>query len=447
MKDIIFNFYLRSPQIVKRIFANIEAIRRDKYRRIWGQKPIVFSEDITGSSEEVYIEKINSLLRYASENCDYYSFLRDEYTINQLKDFSSIPLLSKQDIRDNAAEIVSNITNIKKLWKGSTSGSTGTPLRYYRDVKSVNNERLWYDAYYSHCGCDINDRHVRLSGVKVASFDKQKPPYWIYIDKYKQLQCSAYHISRETYREYIKAFIKYETSYATGYPSCFSALASFMYEDGISYDGFKAIITDSEGLLPEDKEKIEKAFKCNVFKTYGLAEVGMFAVQCASGNYHILPSHYVEIVDSTGKVMPDGIEGEIAVTDLNSFSYPFIRYKTGDLGIIQHNACECGLSQPYLTDITGRVEDYILTPEGRKITRLTLIVKPAVGVKESQIIQISADEIIINVVPDHDFDENSMQKVLDTAKNFVGNMKVSWRIVDQLERMPSGKLKFLVRKI
>ena len=447
MKDFIFNFYLKSPQIVKRIFANIEAIRRDKYRRVRGEKPIVFSEDISSFSEEICIEKINSLLKYASENCSYYSFIKNNHTISKLIDFSNIPLLSKKDIRESATEIISSKADAKKLWKGSTSGSTGTPLRYYRDIKSVNNERLWYDAYYIHCGCNNYDSHVRLSGVKVASFDKKNPPYWIYIDRYKQLQCSAYHISKQTYKEYIKAFSKYKTSYATGYPSCFSALAGFMYEDGISYDGFKAIITDSEGLLPEEKEKIEKVFKCNVYKTYGLAEVGMLAVQCTSGNYHILPSHYAEVVDSTGKIVPDGTEGEIVVTDLNSYNAPFIRYKTGDLGIIQHNDCGCGLSRPYLTDITGRVEDYILTPEGRRITRLTLILKPAVGVKESQIIQISKDEIIINIVPDYNFDEDSMQKVLDTAKNFVGNMKVSWRIVNQLERMPSGKLKFLVRKI
>nr|WP_269438232.1 AMP-binding protein [Phosphitispora fastidiosa] len=351
-------------------------------------------------------------------------------------------------IKENREKLISTkIVNKKELWNGSSSGSTGSPLKFYRDKNSIRIERYNYDSYYKYCGCDLNEKRIRISGVKIVPFNRERPPYWLYIDKYKQLQCSVYHISKNTFNHYLYAFKRSGADFATGFPSGWSALAELMIEHGLTFSKFKAIVTDSEGLSSEQQKKIEQAFECPVYQTYGLGEVGMCAVQCNKGNYHILSSHYVEVVDKDGKSVIDGEEGEIVVTDFNSTNYPFIRYATGDLGVMYHNDCGCEIKTPYLSSITGRIEDYIVAKDGRKIKRLTLIMKPAVGVKESQIIQVARDKIVINVVPDQNFVEGSMKLVLENAREFIGDMKLTWNKVEQLERMPSGKLKFLVRKI
>lgn len=392
-------------------------------------------------------ERSRSFINEVANNVEYYAFLKG-MNVDSKSDFQQVPLLTKQKIREFKEKLISKkVKQKKELWKGSSSGSTGMPLKYYRDKKSINIERQHYDAFYQYCGCNINEKCVRISGVKITHFERKNPPYWLYIDKYKQLQCSAYHISKNTYKDYIKIFEKISPTYATGFPSGWAGLAELMLEDGIVYRGFKAIITDSEGLSQDQRKKIEKAFDCPVYQTYGLGEVGMCAIQCEKGHYHILSSHYVEIVDNEGKNVEDGIAGEIVVTDFNSNDYPFIRYATGDRGIMCHDDCGCRIKAPYLTKIIGRIEDYILTKDGRKITRLTQLVKPAIGIKESQIIQPSRDEIVINVVPNYNFDEESMKLVVKQAKEFVGDIDVSWQAVDRLERMPSGKLKFLIRKV
>ena len=65
------------------------------------------------------------------------------------------------------------------------------------------------------------------------------------------------------------------------------------------YNKLKGIVTDSEGLSDEEKLEVENAFNCPVYQTYGLSEVGLLAVQCKYGHYHIFSDRcYVEIVDA-----------------------------------------------------------------------------------------------------------------------------------------------------
>lgn len=451
MNKTILKMYLKSPNLVKRLLVNIEATRRDYYRRSSessgeNNKDTIIDR-MMNYNHSVNLNYFNNLLQYVNKHVPFYEG-RSTMRINSLEEIGLIEILTKKKIRESRNLLIADNANIRKdLWYGNTSGSTGSPLVFFKDKKSMKSERESYDSYYKYLGCDIKKTRVRISGVKVTTFDRKKPPYWLYIDKYKQLQCSAYHISKYTYQYYLNEFKKRKVQFGTGFPSGWTALAEVMIDNNTIFEGLKAIITDSEGLSEENKLKIEKAFKCPVYRTYGLGEVGMCAIECECGNYHILPTHFVEVVDQEGNIQPDGTEGEIVVTDYNSHRYPFIRYATGDLGIMYHSECLCGMKSPYLSKITGRVEDYILTKDGRKITRLTKIVSPAVGIRESQIIQESLDMITINVVPDNDFEEDSMKKVIDLAKEFVGDMEVHWNKVEQLERMPSGKLKFLIRKI
>lgn len=450
MKNILFKLYLKSPSVIKRLLANIEAYRRDKYRRFSDVNQLTnefnFTEDMFNVKNDFDIRKIKKLVDYASNNVLYFKDLSD-FKVNNLKEFEKIPLLNKQDIRHNKNALISNeVQKKKELWEGSTSGSTGTPLSFYKDRNSLQINQFINDNYYVFCGYDSTKNRARISGVKVAELSKRKPPYWVYIDKYKQLQCSAFHISKKTYKDYLKAFYEFKIEFGTGFPSGWTALAELMIENDIKYEGIKSIVMDSEGLTLENQKKIEKAFNCPVFNTYGLGEVGMCAIQCKNKKYHILPTHYVEIVGVHGNSLREGEEGEIVVTDYNSFKYPFIRYATGDIGIKSTENCGCGMTTPFLTKITGRIEDYILTKDGRKITRLSSIMKFAIGIKESQIIQVSRDEITINIIPEENFEKSSMDNVLKALIETVGDMEISWRIVNRLERTSNGKVKFMIRK-
>lgn len=442
--------YPKTPQWAKRLLFNIEAIRRNGYRRSEAYMQISEAldfEKLVNLPDELIKNNLNELLSYANRNVLYFKNQFDEIKIDRYEDLELLPTLSKQDLRNNREKFIANDTNKKKLWDGSTSGSTGSPLKFYKDPDSLLYNQIIYDKYYQFLGCDITKKRIRLSGVKILPFSRTKPPFWVYVDVFRQLQCSVYHISNSTFMYYLDRFKKLNAEFGTGLPSAWFELSKLMNENNIQIEGLRAIITDSEELRDEQRFEIRKAFNCDVYSTYGLGEVGMFAVECSNHNHHIISyTHFAEVVDSDGNQVLDGEIGEIAVTDFHSKMAPFIRYRTGDLGIMFHQDCGCGIKSPFLSEIVGRLEDYIITKDGRKFSRVSLIVKRAKNIKESQIIQTSRDQLLIRVVPDKGFNPESMKDVISDAHEFVGEMEVLWEAADQLERMPSGKVKFLIRK-
>lgn len=191
MKKLVFKLYLKSPYIFKRLLANVEAMRRDYYRRSSDHENKNIQDNIINKMRTYEtltdIKKFNNLLEYAKSNVQFYQNNMSE-SINSLSEIESINLLKKSMIRENRDLLIANDTSVQKdLWNGSTSGSTGSPLAFYKDRRTMKSERESYDNYYKFLGCDLTKNRVRISGVKVATFERKKPPFWLYIDKYRQL--------------------------------------------------------------------------------------------------------------------------------------------------------------------------------------------------------------------------------------------------------------------
>jgi phenylacetate-CoA ligase len=434
--------------IVKETLANLEAIRRDSFRR-WGdydsfitgsQIDNPFVKDYKNVQEKMFLDLIN----YVRKKVPEYKKINN---INSLDDIIKLPILTKDELRRNGKEYLSEEVEEKKLYQGSTSGSTGKPLKFYRDKESVRFNYIFADKMNEVVGLTEEDVKCRFSGVNLFEFNKKKPPYWVYISRYKQLQCSSYHLKESNFKSFIDAMIHRKVTFGTGYAKTWLFLAQYVLKHNCEVPKLKAIVTDSEGITDDEQDLIEKAFDCKVYQTYGLGEVGQIAFQCSHRNYHIIPqTAYVEIVDENYRLVDTEKMGEIIVTSLYSKKTPYIRYATGDMGSLGSSPCKCGWTSPYIKDIAGRIDDYLLTHDGRKINRLSPIMKPAIGVKSSQLIQLDKSNLLIKIIPDTDFDEDSMEIVVSNAKDFLGNINVTWEIVSELERTKNGKIRFVLRK-
>ncbi|WP_447079662.1 phenylacetate--CoA ligase family protein [Clostridium perfringens] len=451
MNKILKEIYINSPFWMKRIFANMEAIRRDRYRR-YGDYDILMNEirkcDLFDVNDEKQLERINSLLEYVVNNIEFFNEKKEYYkALSDISLLEKIPLLNKNIMREDIKKFIKT-DEIKHFFKSTTSGSTGTPFVYYRDKSSVRYSFAVHDRIYELISNGEDLTKVRISGVRIVNTNKKKGPFWYFIDKYKQLQCSAYHINKNTCLEYIEAFKKYKVEIGTGYASSWLHLAEYLRDyDDIEIPKLRAIITDSEGLTNDQKKIIEDVFNCKVYVTYGLSEVGNVALQCKNNNYHIIKqSCIVEVVDVNGKSVEDGELGEIVVTDLNSFKAPFIRYATGDMAIIKHKECGCGWNGIYFSELVGRVEDYIVTSDNRKVKRLGHIAKPAKGIIGMQLVQERIGELLIRVLPGENFEENSMNDVIKLCHEYIGEISVRWEKVDKLEQTKAGKIKYIIRK-
>jgi phenylacetate-CoA ligase len=116
----------------------------------------------------------------------------------------------------------------------------------------------------------------------------------------------------------------------------------------------------AEMVPPSMKRAFEEDYGVYVVEGYGIAEVGMIAVECEQKQgMHLSGEMVIEIVDPpTGKQMGPGEAGEVVITTFEE-AYPLIRFGTGDLSLYTDEPCGCGRTSPRLVRILGRVGEAV----------------------------------------------------------------------------------------
>jgi phenylacetate-CoA ligase len=113
------------------------------------------------------------------------------------------------------------------------------------------------------------------------------------------------------------------------------------------------------------RKHIEGVTSIKAFDIYGLSEIigpGV-AIECpCQDGLHIFEDHfYPEIIDpETGKVLPDGEEGELVLTTLSKWAMPMIRYRTRDITALMPGACPCGRTLRRMRRIGRRSDDMLI---------------------------------------------------------------------------------------
>jgi phenylacetate-CoA ligase len=148
-------------------------------------------------------------------------------------------------------------------------------------------------------------------------------------------------------------------------PSYMLAIVDEMVRQGVDprSTSLKVGIFGAEPWTNEMRRDMEQRLDIDAVDIYGLSEVmgpGV-AQECVEtkDGLHVWEDHfYPEIVDPfTGKVLPDGEEGELVFTSLTKQAMPVLRYRTRDLTRLLP-----GTARPMrrIEKITGRSDDMII---------------------------------------------------------------------------------------
>ena len=244
--------------------------------------------------------------------------------------------------------------------KKKTGGSTGTPFYYYVDKEHLS--WFWAHIYLFwnlYGGYKPGDPFVTIAGNSLRAANRQASE-------------SVYHLLQNNY--FIKgdvidpamkissARIK-KAGILYGYPSSIQNIIRLKPEIPGMFKNLKAIFTTSEQITPQVRKSIETAFGKPVFDMYGANDGGILTCECTEHDgYHInMLNCYAE-----NFINEHGMD-EILLTNLSSYTFPFVRYKVGDLGVISQAPCKCGLSWPKVTELKGRSRDLIKLPSGKVI--------------------------------------------------------------------------------
>jgi phenylacetate-CoA ligase len=141
------------------------------------------------------------------------------------------------------------------------------------------------------------------------------------------------------------------------------------------------------------------------------------------------------------------VPGEVVCTSFCNDAFPLLRYRIGDVAAFGSASCACGRAFPVIEQLCGRLDDLIVTADGRRVGRLDPVFKGRRTIREAQIVQQGARESVVNLVPGPGYAEADGAAVAHELRARLGaEMQIEIRPVASIERSASGKFRAVINR-
>jgi phenylacetate-CoA ligase len=162
---------------------------------------------------------------------------------------------------------------------------------------------------------------------------------------------------------------------------------------------------------------------------------------------HVIPAAgIIEIVKEDGSQCKPGEVGEIVATGLLNITMPLIRYRMGDYAAwAVDQSCPCGSPHRIITNLEGRLDDYLMTGDGRKIGRLSTAVKRSPTIHSSQIVQDRPGHAYLLVRPGHGYRSSDAVAVKEDILERIGKFSIDILEVSEIPKTMRGKTALVIR--
>lgn len=406
--------------------------------------------------QELQLQRLRRLLERAGRQVPYYRALfagigfdpaRD---LAGLADLARLPLSDKAMMREHGERLRAG--DAVGLARFNTGGSSGQPLIFY-----IGKERVAHDVAAKWratrwWGVDIGDPEIVVWGspIELKAQDRVRAAR----DAVLRTQLlPAFDMSEARLDGFVEAIRARRPRMLFGYPSALSHIARHARARGQRLDdlGIRVAFVTSEVLYEEQREQIASVFGCPVANGYGGRDAGFIAHQCPHGGMHITAEDIVvEIIDELGNPLPPGASGEIVVTHLASGDYPFIRYRTGDIGTVDPAPCACGRGLPLLKNLQGRSTDFVVARDGTVMHGLSLVyvLRDLPEVQAFKIVQESLELTRVQLVLQQPLTAALAGRVRDGFRQRLGaGVTVDVERVEGIAPERSGKFRYVVSKV
>lgn len=402
--------------------------------------------------EEEQRKLLTDFLLYVQSHSPYYKELLLAKKITQencINVINSLPLCSKELIRENCSRIYSDEIGTNWMNWLNTGGSTGEPLHFPIKSRDVDFEQVHQMMLYLEMGWRFKDLIVSIDGSSVSDDARSRNIFYVEGNNfpYGKYSFSTLYMSDETLPHYVKDLNVIKPAILRGYPSGVMQLAKYMLANNCRlYFKLKGIYLTSEFFSEDDRIIIQDAFGCKVYGQYGHTETSVFAVSKDNSSYFCSPFYgFTEVVDDHGNHVNVGETGEIVVTGFLNVAMPFIRYRTGDMA--EYGGQENGVVR--LNALCGRTIDYIINKYYQKIYLIGLIfgghIEALNHINDWQIEQSEIGKVVIKIVKGRSYDELISWKLIDLFKE--NSIDVSLLFVSSISVTSRGKKKFMIQNL
>jgi histidinol-phosphate aminotransferase len=412
------------------------------------------SPDWSPDRRDAYvIDRLRRTLVRAAQGTSYYRRVFrdagfDPSSLKEPSDLSRIPLLTKETARASG-EAMTDRRHLPGSIQLHTSGTTGEPLHYrWSEYQSAFDSacifRHWSWAGYT----------FRAPMVALRSYvpEAEGQPLWRYSREQNTMYFSAYHLTPKNCQQYIEEILKFKPRFMKAYPSSMVLLAEYAYPIRDQFQSLQGIFTASETLLPSEREIIERTFGRKLFNWYGMGEPAAVFTECEKhdGMHWNWEYGLAEFLPSP-ELGPN--EHRLVTTNFHNSVMPFIRYDTGDVVrlLSSPRACACGRNMPLIDSVSGRKDECIITPDGRRLPSVNFytVFRKYSDIAKWQIVQYGRAEVVAKVSLLGDCNKAELERRLIEELRLRTGPEVDLFIdfTDRFVTNPDGKTLPIVRKL
>jgi phenylacetate-coenzyme A ligase PaaK-like adenylate-forming protein len=402
--------------------------------------------------EDFQVKKILALLKHSYNSVPFYRKRFDDAGFNYenfkyLDHLNKIPPLSRLDIQNNLKDLLAKNYNLSECKKGSSSGSTGTPVIYYHDMDDFSSAKAGIIFCKMLGGYNLGDKWINIWGnptavnVEWKTISSRMSKY-----VFNEIRYPAYRLSSEgEFSKLMEVTLKSKPEFVYGYTNAIYLFAEYLKNNGIKIDFVKGVFTTAENLQGYQRDSIENQIG-RVFDQYGSSEINAVACETISGNYYdvIAPRVFVEFGEIADRLTD---ARKLIITSFENKVMPFIRYENGDLAVPETSKQKTNF--PKIKSIEGRTSDIIFLPSGGSLVVPSFfgsrMLKDVSGIVQYQVIKKSDELIQINLITNEEFKVESKSIILNTLNEYIpAELKYELIFNDPIVHSKNNKFKLFV---
>lgn len=334
---------------------------------------------------QVQAEKLRAMLALCERGHPYYKRKWNEAGIDvsqitSMNDLERLPLTHKQDMMDDPESFRLYLPELplheRVLWEVIyTTGTTSEPTPVYNTTHD-------YHAYLFQSARVAEISDIRETDVIANLFPLTPAPMGAFVRSATNAYAAgamifgalpgATHGAFNVHRslgQAVRSIALHRATILWGVPSFIRRVLLQAIETGADFKSVRMCAITGEASSPAMREEIRRCMRALraqdtiVFNRYGSTELGAFAQCEEEGGWHnpAPEIQYHEVVDpDTGRRLPDGERGALAVTHLDRRGTVLIRFLVGDVVSIDRTPCpHCGRNGERIIGPVVRTKDLV----------------------------------------------------------------------------------------
>jgi phenylacetate-coenzyme A ligase PaaK-like adenylate-forming protein len=362
-------------------------------------------------------------------------------TIRDTQELSQLPIVDRRMYREFIeAELNCHPKRYQTYFKDATSGSTGLPLRVYRN---------WFERGYmlaKFLRVAIRNGYRPVDRTLWFASPKHVRQRDTFLQRMGIMRRAVISFSEPTER-LVQAYVRFRPDMLYANKSHLVQLALFAKKHGIELKPPRLCVSTGEVLDGVSRAVIEEVFgKQSLLDYYGAVEFSSLAYRRVAKHAHYFFSHDTDMVELTNRDPLNPNVGTALFTDLHISSFPLIRYSPGDRLEVETDG-----DLPVIKRVIGRDDHLLIFRDGTTCGGpiIEVIMETYPSIVQYRVIQEDKTNVRVLIVTRNGTDHDTLRRQL--ISQFVQQvnpmMDYVFEFVAMIPPDPNGKLRMLISKV